>query len=300
MNWRAASGRSSGGDGYRFGDLTRSIGRAVQAGAAQGWAEASSRVGGPHGYVFGDVTRTVLNSLFSDVENNNAVSGSMPPAIPPMFARDISDLPPAGQNALASLAPHLKGLWLAFFNATHHVGQQAIAAGELDPDDVESMEPSVLLGLPALAALECAIDSAPFCAASRGEPDDDANDGLVLRTLVDSAGAAHIIRPRDFPDGPTDLYRELRRLARLVGGSRLSLAGVRLLRSRTRSSSGSEAAGVSGAEGALSEEESSQINALVAIAQRIAVVVSQSPPYKAVFGAVTEAILAHAAARRME
>mmetsp|Transcript_6052 Transcript_6052/g.18073 ORF Transcript_6052/g.18073 Transcript_6052/m.18073 type:complete len:241 (+) Transcript_6052:264-986(+) len=132
----------------------------------------------------------------------------MPPAIPPMFARDISDLPPAGQSALASLAPHLKGLRLAFFNATHHVGQQAIAAGELDPDDVESMEPSVLLGLPALAALECAIDSSPFCAASRGEPDDDANDdGLVLRTLVDSAGAAHTIGPRDFPDGPTDLYR---------------------------------------------------------------------------------------------
>ena len=54
-------------------------------------------------------------------------------------------------------------------------------------------------------------------------------------------------------------------------------------------------------QGALSEEESSQINALVAIAQRIAVVVSQSPPYKAVFGDVTEAILAHAApAGRME
>lgn len=212
-----------------------------------------------------------------------------------MFARDISDLPPEGQSALASLAPHLKGLWLAFFNATHHVGQQAIAAGELDADDVEAMEPSVLLGLPALAALECAIDSAPLCAASCGETDDDANDGLVLRTLTDSAGAAHIIRPRDFPDGPTDLYRELLRLARLVGGSRLSLEGVKLLRSRTRSSSGT-----SGSEDALSEEESSQINALVAIAQRIAVVVSQSPPYKAVFGAVTEAILAHAAAGRME
>ena len=81
---------------------------------------------------------------------------------------------------------------------------------------------------------------------------------------------------------------------------RQSALPSRLLRSRTRSSSGSEAAGVSGTEGALSQEESSQINALVAIAQCIAVAVSQSPPYKAVFGAVTEAILAHAAARRME
>mmetsp|Transcript_6051 Transcript_6051/g.18070 ORF Transcript_6051/g.18070 Transcript_6051/m.18070 type:complete len:181 (+) Transcript_6051:222-764(+) len=112
--------------------------------------------------------------------------------------------------------------------------------------------------------------------------------------LVPHTPSAHATSPM----GPRT--STVRRLARLVGGSRLSLAGVRLLRSRTRSSSGSEAAGVSGAEGSLSGEKSSQINALVAIAQRIAVVVSQSPPYKAVFGAVTEAILAHAAARRME
>jgi len=287
MNWRAASGRSTGGDRYKFGDLTRSIGRAVATGASQGWVDASKRSSGSQRYQFGDVTRVVVLNLFSDVSVRQDAANATVPARPPPFAAAISDLPPAGQQVLASLTPQLQGLWLAFFNAVHHVGRQAVAAGELDAEDVEAMDPSVLLGLPALAALECAIDSAPSCAASRGLPDDDANDGLVVRSsMPDEAGALSpaVLRSRDFAGAPPELYGELVRLARLVGGSRLSVEGVRLLRCRTRSSSGSEAA-------AVSEEESAQINGLVAIAQRIAVIVSQSPPYKAVFAAVTEAIV---------
>ena len=185
----------------------------------------------------------------------------------------------------------LQTLWLGFFNATYRVGKQALLSGELSADDVELMEPAVLLGLPALAALDCAVISAPHCAASRGQADNEQEDGLLVATTPPDGNGTpvrSVLRPRDFQSAPPPLYDELRKLARQIGRSRLSPVGLSTLRRRTLASSGSAG---SVEEDGFSEEESVEINQLVATAQGVAVIVSQLPPYKAAFARVTTALL---------
>ena len=221
----------------------------------------------------------------------------------------------------------LQTLWLGFFNATYRVGKQALLSGELSADDVESMEPAVLLGLPALAALECAVISAPHCAAALGQADDEQEDGLLVATAPPGGNGEptrSVLRPRDFQPTPPPLYDELRKLARQIGRSRLSPVGLSTLRRRTLASSasvrGAEEEGLTVSrrmpdptasrplapcfliqqDAATShnpaahlsqEEENIEINQLVATAQGVSVIVSQLGPYKDTFGKVTTAIL---------
>ena len=102
-SWREASGRERGPDGYRFGDLTKTIvGKVVRRGGGTddaahhkdlasidaapktdvplkdvaSWREASGRETGPDGYRFGDLTKTIVGKVVRRVRGDSFEQGA--------------------------------------------------------------------------------------------------------------------------------------------------------------------------------------------------------------------------------
>lgn len=175
-------------------------------------------------------------------------------------------------------------MWLGFFNATYAVGRLALGAGELSVEAIEDSEPSVLIGLPALAALECAIRSAET--AKDGHL--TAFDGTHVGRTALRAGAA-VDRVRGAQQAAADalaLFDTMLELAQKVGGCRLSAAGLASLRARALAVSGTDTR----AGGTLEPAEDTEVNGLVALSQSVATRLSQMPLYKRAFNKVLQAL----------
>lgn len=277
FSWAQAAGRKSGKEGYRFGDGTRAL-----FGALRGKKE----------------TRMAISNLFGDKHKGSGAGDSMGvmPTPDPLF-KSTAELRPGGvgPNVTPAMTNYgmvppegpssvLDGVWLGFFNSTHAVGRLALGAGELSVDAIEDAEPSVLIGLPALASLECAIRSA---AASK-EGKLVTFDGKQIGRTMLSAGAA-IDRARGAGQAAADalaLFDTMLELAQRVGGCRLSAAGLASLRARALAVSGTDAR----VELALEPAEEAEVNGLVALSQSVATRLSQMPLYKRAFNTVLEAL----------
>ena len=61
-HWKQVAGRTYGGKGYHFGDLTRSARRVMAS--KDTWKRTSGRSEGGDGYHFGDITRTIYRTWF--------------------------------------------------------------------------------------------------------------------------------------------------------------------------------------------------------------------------------------------
>merc|ERR1719502_437574 len=272
--WATAAGRSTGRDGYKFGDCTRSLFGCLKA--DRGWKDAAGRDGGREGYEFGDLTRVALSNLFGDKHRSGAGGDAMPRP-DPLFG-SISEL---GLGHDASL---LDGVWLGFFNASYAVGRLALGSFEISLASIEDAEPAVLLGIPSLASIECAIRSIAV-----------AKDGYLIgfdgrkinRTALKAA--ALVDRSRGNAKAAQEaiaLFDTMLELAQRVAASRLSCPGLALLRSRALAMSGTDER-----VGGVDAEEEAEINGLVALSQSVATRTSQMPDYKRTFGKVLEALM---------
>ena len=200
----------------------------------RGWKEAAGRPGGKAGYQFGDFTRVALTNMFGDKHKTGSgdAMGVMP--TPEPLFRSTAELELSAHDARASV---LDGVWLGFFNATYAVGRLALGAGELMVDAIEDAEPSVLVGLPALAALECAIRSAA-----------SAKDGCLVtydgkrvgRTQLQAGFGVDRMRGVDRAADTLGLFDSMLELAVKVSQSRLSAPGLASLRARALAVSGSD------------------------------------------------------------
>lgn len=279
-SWAQAAGRSSGHDGYQFGDGTRALLGALRGKKDRGWKDAAGRKSGKEGYAFGDLTRVAVSNLFGDKHRAKGATesmGVMPMPVPLFQTR--SEL-----GHLVGHASLLDGLWLGFFNATYAVGRLALFSGELSVDAIEDSEPAVLIGLPALASLECAIRSA--VAAKDGNL--IGFDGKEVGRAALRTGAA-VDHARGQGQAATDalaLFDSMIQLATSVGESRLSAGGLASLRARTLAVSGTDTR----AGGALDPAEDAEVNGLVALSQSVATRLSQMPLYKSAFGKVLQAL----------
>lgn len=269
-SWAQVSGREDGKDGYQFGDMTRSLAGLLRGKKGRGWQDAAGRSSGGDAYRFGDLTRVALSNLFGDRHRMQGSEGGgmgVMPTVEPLFPSVAS------VGGLAAAGDVLAELWLAFLNASYAVGRLALGAGELSVEAIEDSEPSVLLGLPSLATLECAIRSAPHAASG----DLTAFDGQ--RINFRRAGVA-------VPSEVLALFDSMLELSRRVATSCLSACGLASLRARALAVSATAA----GAGGALSEAEEQEINQLVALSQSVATRVSQMPTYKSQFMKVLDAL----------
>ena len=156
-SWKEIAGRSTGGDGYKFGDVTRSL---LSKAAVAGVALKSTLVegggggggGGGNGSGGADDDEGAEELMFRSFEDMMEQSGV-----------SLEDFGAAGGGDDVSPTdddPVMRELWLNFFNATYAVGKRATEVGLLTQDDFEECPPELFLGLPALAAFECALRSA--------------------------------------------------------------------------------------------------------------------------------------------
>jgi len=279
LTWAKTAGRKRGPTGYRFGDCARACLGVIASKSDRGWKEAAGRVGGKSGYQFGDFTRVAVSNLFGDKHKTGRGDGmGFMPTPDPLF-RATAELELSAQSAPSVL----NGVWLGFFNATYAVGRLALGAGELSVDAIEDSEPSVLVGLPALAALECAIRSAV-----------SAKDGLLVtfdgkrvgRTALVAGAGVDRMRGLERAADALALFDTMLQLAQRVGECRLSASGLASLRARALAVSGSDMR----AGDALEPGEDAEINSLVALSQSVATRISQMALYKRAFGKVLEAL----------
>lgn len=171
ITWKAAAGREEGGQGYRFGDLTRSLvrvatGQADQQGGLRSVAKLAMRSmlqvakHEPDGGGSADIPppRQLFESTEALLEAARANAG------------EGTDLPTSGPLG-PDRSPLMAKFWLNFFNAVHNVGQQAVLIGLVDLDDIVCQEPELFLGLPGLAFFECVLRSVgqPGFVLSSGE-----------------------------------------------------------------------------------------------------------------------------------
>lgn len=279
LSWARAAGRKSGPEGYRFGDGTRALLGALRGKKDRGWKEAAGRAGGKDSYKFGDMTRLAVSNLFGDKHKRkgaDADMGVMP--TPTRLFQSTADLELTASGAPASV---LDGVWLGFFNSTYAVGRLALLAGELSVDAIEDADPSVLIGLPALAALECAIRSAT--AASDGKL--VAFDGTrVGRNALVAGATVDRVRGVGRASDTLALFDTMVELAQRVGVCRLSAAGLASLRARTLAVSGTDT------RVALEPTEDAEVNGLVALSQSVATRLSQTLLYKRAFEKVLRAL----------
>ena len=150
---------------------------------------------------------------------------------------------------------------------------------------MEDAEPAVLLGLPSLAALECAIRSAHVAKDNCLV----AYDGrkVAKSALAFNAGAA-VDRARGNATASREalaLFDTLLSLSQRVAAARLSAAGLATLRARSLAMSGTDTR-VRG----LSTAEEAEVNGLLALSQSVATRVSQMPMYKQAFNRVLDAL----------
>ena len=273
--WVKAAGRSKGGNGYQFGDCTRAIVGCVRSKTDRGWRDATGRSGGKDSYQFGDLTRVAISNLFGDKHRNGDGMGTMPRP-DPLF-HSTSELGLGHEPSL------LDGVWLGFFNSSYAVGRLALGSGEISVEAIEDSEPAVLLGVPSLAAIECAIRSAAV-----------AKDGRVVgydgRSLNRAAvkSAALVDRSRGRSRGASEaiaLFDSMLELSQRVATSRLSPPGLALLRARAFATSGTDD------RASTSAAEDAEINGLVALSQSVATRISQLPLYKEAFNRVLETLV---------
>ena len=273
--WAEAAGRSKGGDGYKFGDCTRSIAGVVKGDTDRGWKDAAGRKGGKESYQFGDLTRVALSNLFGDKHRNGDGMGTMPKP-DPLFGS-------TAELGLGHAPSLLDGLWLGFFNSSYAVGRLALGSFEISIEAIEDAEPAVLLGIPSLAAIECAIRSAAV-----------AKDGCLIGYEGKSVNAAKlkaaslVDRSRGRGTGANEamaLFDSMLQLAQRVATSRLSPPGLALLRARALATSGTDDRATTGAA------EEAEINGLVALSQSVATRISQLPLYKEAFNRVLETLV---------
>ena len=275
--WAKAAGRTKGSDSYRFGDCTRALVGCLGGKKDRGWKEAAGREGGSDSYKFGDVTRIALTNLFGDKHRGGSDGGMGTMPTPDPLFRSTSEL---GLRQQASL---LDGVWLGFFNSSYAVGRLALGSGEISIAAVEDAEPAVLLGLPSLAALECAIRSAHVAKDNCLV----AYDGRKVDGLALNAGAA-VDRARGNATASREalaLFDTLLSLSQRVAAARLSAAGLATLRARSLAMSGTDTR-VRG----LSTAEEAEVNGLLALSQSVATRVSQMPMYKQAFNRVLDAL----------
>lgn len=279
LTWAKTAGRKSGPAGYRFGDCARACLGVIASKSDRGWKEAAGRVGGHSGYKFGDFTRVAVSNLFGDKHKTGRGDsmGSMP--TPEPLFRSTVELELSAHGAPSVL----DGVWLGFFNATYAVGRLALGAGEMSVDAIEDSEPSVLVGLPALAALECAIRSAA-----------SAKDGCLVtfdgkrvgRSALIAGAGVDRMRGVERAADTMALFDTMLQLAQRVGQCRLSASGLASLRARALAVSGSDTR----AGDALEPAEDAEVNGLVALSQSVATRLSQTALYKRAFGKVLEAL----------
>ena len=141
----------------------------------------------------------------------------------------------------------------------------------------------MLLGVPSLAAIECAIRSAAV-----------AKDGCLIGYEGKSVSAAKlkaaslVDRSRGRGTGANEamaLFDSMLQLAQRVATSRLSPPGLALLRARALATSGTDDRATTGAA------EEAEINGLVALSQSVATRISQLPLYKEAFNRVLETLV---------
>ena len=248
-SWAKAAGRSSGKEGYKFGDVTRTFVR--------------------------DLTRVSVSNLFGDKHKKHTMPRPEP------LLRSTAELHQNGAGTQGSL---LDGVWVGFFNAAYAVGRLALLAGELTIDEVESLEPSVMLGLPALSMLECAIRSAAVAKDNKLITFDGKKVSLAAITAlgsVDSALGAG--RRRAAAAEALGVFVDLVALSSHVGECRLSPAGLVSLRARALATDGE--AGLR-----LAPDEDREVNRLVARAQALGIGMSRIELYKHSFGRVLRAL----------
>jgi len=274
-SWAMAAGRSSGKEGYKFGDVTRTFVGAVRGRSGRDWRAAGRRSTGGEGYKFGDLTRVAVSNLFGDKHKKHTM-----PRPEPLLC-STAELHQNGAGTQGSL---LDGVWVVFFNAAYAVGRLALLAGELTIDEVESLEPSVLLGLPALAMLECAIRSAAVAKDDKLITFDGKKVGLAaIRALGSFDSALFVGRRREAAAEALGVFVDLVALSSHVGGCRLSTAGLVSLRARALAADGEAGA-------RLAPDEDREVNRLVALAQALGIGMSRIELYKHSFGRVLRAL----------
>lgn len=97
---------------------------------------------------------------------------------PPAFMESTSSASrePAFDEAASKRAPPSTDfIWTSFFNRAFEVGEVAVSAGLIAPEDVEDQEVYLFLGLPALTLLEAVLRSLPDPG-----PSISMSDGLVV------------------------------------------------------------------------------------------------------------------------
>ena len=281
--WAKAAGRTKGTDGYKDGDCTRSLIGCLRGKKDRGWKEAAGRTSGSDGYKFGDLTRVAVSNLFGDKHKDRggdgadgAGMGTMPKPTP-LFSSTAQLF---DANTSRSL---LDGVWLGFFNSSYAVGRLALGAGELTVDAIEDSEPSVLIGLPALALMECAIRSA--LSAKDGQLVTFSGKKVARTTLLRGATIDRVRGVQDQAAAALSLFDTMLELAKKVGDCRLSAAGLATLRARALAVSGTDVR-----VGGLEPAEDAEVNGLVALSQSVATRVSQLPMYKHAFNMVLQAL----------
>ena len=278
--WAKAAGRTKGTDGYKDGDCTRSLIGCLRGKKDRGWKEAAGRTSGSDGYKFGDLSRVAVSNLFGDKHKDKGAGGAGMGTMPkpnPLFSSTAQLF---DANTSRSL---LDGVWLGFFNSSYAVGRLALGAGELTVDAIEDSEPSVLIGLPALALMECAIRSA--LSAKDGQLVTFSGKKVARTTLLRGAAIDHVRGVQDQAAAALSLFDTMLELAKKVGDCRLSAAGLATLRARALAVSGTDVR-----VGGLEPAEDAEVNGLVALSQSVATRVSQLPMYKHAFNMVLQAL----------
>lgn len=139
-SWRDVSGRQTGGEGYQFGDVTRSIWKTFSSGTD--WQALSGRRGGSHEYQFGDISRAFAKEIAAAVCES---SGPCP-------SRTLSSA--QGERNL-----NLGDMWQAFFQQCLACGSNALQQKLIAKEDIIDQEPYLFIGLPSLCLLECVLRS---------------------------------------------------------------------------------------------------------------------------------------------
>eukprot|EP00930_Biecheleria_cincta_P034006 TRINITY_DN23539_c0_g1_i1.p1 TRINITY_DN23539_c0_g1~~TRINITY_DN23539_c0_g1_i1.p1 ORF type:complete len:257 (+),score=26.35 TRINITY_DN23539_c0_g1_i1:123-893(+) len=171
-SWRDASGRQCGGEGYHFGDLTRSVWKSFSS--STDWKAFSGRRDGSNEYQFGDISRAFTKGIAGTIRVKGAPcpSGSM---------RRID----------SEKMFELSDIWQTFFQQCVVCGLSALQKDLLAKEDVIAQEPYLFIGLPGLCLLECVLRSISLRA-----PSDSVlfADGRLLRreTIPNEEGAPQL------------------------------------------------------------------------------------------------------------
>jgi hypothetical protein len=126
------------------------------------WKETSRRRSGPEGYKFGDVTRTIFFKAKRAFRQASMLEyGSGQQRLPVLLFRSFGDVLDGGSaGSSQELQPIEQKLWLNLLNACYFVAIRALKTGLLSIEEVEDEEAFLYIGIPALALIECCLRSA--------------------------------------------------------------------------------------------------------------------------------------------